>query len=270
MEIRAQPVASGTQIAGTPERAASIVARWRAETHTASEPIALRSAVRLLTEAGRALPESQNNARKYILRAAALLQAESDCREHEPKSIAGTTGGGLAPWQVTRVMRFIDANLRGKIGPQDFAHLTRLSSGHFTRAFRATVGESPHAFLIRRRIDRAKELMLETDLPLAQIAFDCGLTDQAHMTRLFNRVVGISPGAWRRAHVATINNPSREQDDQSQRFADRGRLVQKSDVQTILNTPELLSCPCSKSSAGDCNDRQSGTEARLCYCRRVW
>lgn len=206
MEIDVQPVASAMKIAGTPERAANIAACRRAETHT--EPIALRSAVRLLAEAGRALSASKNDARKYILRAAALLEAESDRREHEPKSIAGNTGGGLAPWQVARVMRFIDANLRGKIGPQDFAHLTRLSAGHFTRAFRATVGEPPHAHLIRRRIDRAKELMLETDLPLANIAFDCGLTDQAHMTRLFNRVVGVSPGAWRRAHVAAIKNLS--------------------------------------------------------------
>ena len=221
MEIHAQPVASGAQIAGTPEPAATIAVSRRAQPHTASEPIALRSAVRLLTEAGRALAESKSDARRYILRAAALLEAESDCREYEPNSIAGTAGGGLAPWQVTKVMRFIDANLRGKIGPQDFAHLTRLSAGHFTRAFRATVGESPHAHLVRRRIDRAKELMLETDLPLADIAFDCGLTDQAHMTRLFNRVVGVSPGAWRRAHVAAINDPSFGQNDQSQRFTSK-------------------------------------------------
>jgi len=221
MGIHAKSVASRSQIATTPELAATIAMRWRAEPETAaSEPIALRSAVRLLTEAGRALSDSNDDARKYIMRAAALLQAESDCREHDPNPLAGAAGGRLAPWQVTRVMRFIDANLGEKIGAQDFAGLTRLSASHFARAFRATVGEAPHAYLIRRRIDRAKELMLETDMPLAHIALDCGLADQAHMTRLFSRVVGVSPGAWRRAHIAAIEDSSSvDEADQSPRFS---------------------------------------------------
>ena len=209
MGIHAQPLAGESQMAGMPELASTVTARWRPETDgSAREPIALRSAVRLLTAAGRALSGSEDSARRYIMRAAALLQAEMDCREQDRHGASDITGGKLAPWQVTRVMRFIGANMGEKIGPEDFANLTRLSTSHFARAFRATVGESPHAYLIRRRIDRAKELMLETNLPLARIALDCGLADQAHMTRLFTRVVGVSPGAWRRAHVAPIDDPS--------------------------------------------------------------
>jgi len=209
MGINAHPLDGGSQISGMPELASPVKARWRSETDgSARESIALRSAVRLLTAAGRALSDSEDNARRYIMRAAALLQAEMDCWEQDRNAAADITGGKLAPWQLSRVTRFIGANMGEKIGPDDFANLTRLSTSHFARAFRATVGESPHAYLIRRRIDRAKELMLETNLPLARIALDCGLADQAHMTRLFTRVVGVSPGKWRRAHVATIDGPS--------------------------------------------------------------
>jgi AraC family transcriptional regulator len=161
--------------------------------------VALQSAVRLLAEAGRALSRNKDEAQLCIAKAVALLQPEPDVmpRGVEP---SGPHRHPLAPWQVARVVRFIDANLSQKIGVGDFAAIARLSSGHFARAFRATVGETPYAYVIRRRIEHAQDLVLRTDKPLAQIALDCGLADQAHMTRLFRRVVGVSPGAWRRAH----------------------------------------------------------------------
>ncbi|PMX44440.1 helix-turn-helix transcriptional regulator, partial [Pseudomonas sp. MPR-R2A6] len=78
------------------------------------------------------------------------------------------------------------------------AGVVRLSTGHFCRAFKVTVGETPHAFLIRRRIRRAQTLMLTTKDSLSHIACTCGLTDQAHLTRLFRRMVGDTPLSWRR------------------------------------------------------------------------
>jgi AraC family transcriptional regulator len=161
--------------------------------------LAQQSAVRLLTEASRALWRNKDEAQLCIAKALALLQPESDVMRTggEP---SGPHRHPLAPWQVARVVRFIDANLSQKIGLGDFAAIARLSAGHFARAFRATVGETPYAYVIRRRIERAQDLVLRTDEPLAQIALDCGLADQAHMTRLFRRAVGVSPGAWRRAH----------------------------------------------------------------------
>lgn len=166
------------------------------------EPAALRSVVHLLTEARRALSNDNDGAHRYIARAAALLQAEADFRDQGIGSAPVSTRCRLAPWQVTRVLRFIDTHISEKIGPKTFANLTRLSTSHFARAFHATVGEAPYAYLIRQRVERAKEIMLETDFPLAQIALDCGLADQAHMTRLFSRIVGMSPAAWRRTHLA--------------------------------------------------------------------
>jgi AraC family transcriptional regulator len=201
MGMYAPPDANSPEIAEAAVLEISLLSSWRGTTDPAiREPAALRSAIRLLGEAGRALSVNQNDARKFIVRAAALLQAESDSRDHIVEETAGVRCR-LAPWQLKRVMRFIDANLSAKVGPQDLADLVGLSTSHFARAFRSTVGKSPYSYLIHRRIERAKEIMLETDLPLVQIALDCGLADQAHLTRLFTRIVGISPAAWRRVHV---------------------------------------------------------------------
>jgi len=107
--------------------------------------------------------------------------------------------GGLAPWQVRRVTTYLDGNLGASIQCEDLARITRLSVSHFMRAFRESFGAPPHTYLMSRRMERAKGLMLTTDMPLGQIALDCGLADQSHMTRLFRKLVGESPAAWRRA-----------------------------------------------------------------------
>jgi AraC family transcriptional regulator len=159
----------------------------------------LQSAIRILTEAGRALGSNKDEAQVCIAKATALLQAESDIMD---MSVGPSASNRLplAPWQVTRVIGFIEGNLSSKIGVRDLAAVVRLSSSHFARAFRATVGQTPYAYLIRRRIELAQRLILRTDKPLAQIALDCGFGDQAHIARLFRRLVGVSPGAWRRTH----------------------------------------------------------------------
>jgi AraC-like DNA-binding protein len=88
--------------------------------------------------------------------------------------------------------------LAGTISVEKMAELTRLSHSYFSRAFRSDFGESPYAYVIRRRIEQAKEMMLLTDQSLAYIARACGLADQPHLTRLFRRIVGTSPASWRR------------------------------------------------------------------------
>jgi AraC-like DNA-binding protein len=108
----------------------------------------------------------------------------------------------LAPWQIRRVTTHIDTNLHASITTKDLAALAKLSSFHFCRAFKDSFGESPHSYVMRRRVERAQGLMLTTDAPLGQIAADCGLADQAHFSKLFRRFVGESPGVWRRARAA--------------------------------------------------------------------
>jgi AraC-like DNA-binding protein len=105
---------------------------------------------------------------------------------------------GLAPWQLRRACAFIDAHLCGDPTVSDLGRECRLSASHFARAFRQSTGVAPHRWIMKRRMERAKELLLEGELDLVQIALTCGFFDQSHFTRYFGRSEGHSPGKWRR------------------------------------------------------------------------
>ena len=107
--------------------------------------------------------------------------------------------GGLAPWQVRRAVEMISENLDGNIHLCDMARECGLSVSHFTRAFRKSFGMSPYRWLLERRIDHAKVLLVTGDLPIANIAMQSGFSDQAAFTRVFGRIVGNSPSRWKRA-----------------------------------------------------------------------
>jgi transcriptional regulator GlxA family with amidase domain len=159
----------------------------------------LRSAfVELSIALNETLRDERGNAAARVRRAQAMLQSINDT---STQLSAKSLRQGLAPWQVRRVLAHIDGNLGTPIRNKDLATLARLSTFHFGFAFRNSVGDSPHAYIIRRRMERAQGLMLSTDKTLSEIAVECGLADQPHFTRLFRRVVGESPAAWRRARA---------------------------------------------------------------------
>jgi transcriptional regulator GlxA family with amidase domain len=106
--------------------------------------------------------------------------------------------GGLAAWQKRRATDFMDAHLDSDISIAEIAHECGLSRGHFGRAFRQSTGMPPHRWLSLRRIDKAKDLLLNSSLSIPQIALASGFAEQSHFTRVFTRFVGESPGAWRR------------------------------------------------------------------------
>jgi AraC family transcriptional regulator len=110
--------------------------------------------------------------------------------------------GGLAPWQLRRVRDMIDANLEGEISLARLAGDCGLSVSHFTRAFSRSTGMPPHRWLIQRRLEHAKRLMRTTRDPLAEIALQCGFSDQSHFTRSFAAAIGTTPGRWRVAERA--------------------------------------------------------------------
>ena len=93
----------------------------------------------------------------------------------------------------------IRENLDGKVRLSELARECGLSVSHFTRAFRKSFGMSPYRWLLERRIDQAKVLLVTGDLPMANIAMQSGFSDQAAFTRAFRRIVGDSPGRWKRA-----------------------------------------------------------------------
>jgi AraC family transcriptional regulator len=159
----------------------------------------LRSLVaELFTALSSALNDERDSAEDSLSRAAALLQTVEWPRTPDTQEL----NGGLAPWQIRKVTAHIESNLDQPLRSGDLAKLVRLSPAHFSRTFRNSFGCSPLEYVARRRMERAQGLMLSTDIPLSQIALDCGLADQAHFSRLFRRVVGESPRVWRRARAS--------------------------------------------------------------------
>jgi len=113
-------------------------------------------------------------------------------------AVVGPVAGGLAPWQERRAKEMLLANMDGKIGLDELARACRLSRSHFARAFKMTTGTSPLRWLLARRLERAQELLLNSDLPIDQIASHCGFSDQSHLTRNFLSAMNVTPGQWRR------------------------------------------------------------------------
>ena len=107
--------------------------------------------------------------------------------------------GGLSPGVLRRVREHIDANLEANVDLTDLAAIADLSRCHFARAFKQSVGGTPHRYLMHRRLEKAQELLGGTDLPLAEIALATGFSDQSHFSRRFRDHLGTTPSAFRRA-----------------------------------------------------------------------
>jgi AraC-like DNA-binding protein len=154
------------------------------------------SLAEILQEASAAVQDDPVVARACIARAAMLLR-EVQAR-HDGGQADAARGLGLARWQLSRVTAHVEKNIHRSLRIRDLAELAGLSAGHFARAFRQSVGVAPRSFVLERRVARAKTLMQKTDLPLSEVALACGLSDQAHLSRIFRRYTAITPNAWRR------------------------------------------------------------------------
>lgn len=139
-------------------------------------------------------------------------------RLHAPVQVKPTTSGeqisvgGLAPWQVAKVKSFIVERISTSIALDELAQTVRLSTSYFSTAFKVSFGLSPHSYIVKQRVELAKRKMHMTEAPLSEIALDCGLSDQAHLSRVFRRATGTTPSAWRR-YAATIRTGLAVQDD---------------------------------------------------------
>jgi AraC family transcriptional regulator len=134
----------------------------------------------------------------YLARAIAarLIQRHSSASSvrRSRDTPARLTGGPLS-----KAIDFMQANLERSIDLPAIAGATGLSPSHFARQFRVTVGKAPHQYLMQLRIERAKRLMRETAISVAEVAFACGFANQEHMTRLFKQHCGTTPAAYRKA-----------------------------------------------------------------------
>ena len=107
--------------------------------------------------------------------------------------------GGLSPAARRRVLELIDARLDRRLTIDVLAREAGLSPMHFARAFRETTGHAPHRYLLALRLQRARLLLGEPGATISDVALRTGFTDQAHLTRLFRREFGVTPGTYQRA-----------------------------------------------------------------------
>lgn len=157
------------------------------------------SVVDLLDTAKRQLDVNREAARASISRASLLLWVEinKDFECHPSRHLRRALSG----WQIRRLSDYIDANLSRRILVSDLSALVQRSEAHFARAFKKTFGVGPHSYVLRRRVQKASQLMLVSDDSLSDIALACGLTDQAHLCKIFRQMTGRTPAAWRRERL---------------------------------------------------------------------
>ena len=150
------------------------------------------------------LQDQCDSARKCMQRANAILRIDPwfaemiEAFDLPIRRRSKSAPGGLAPCQIRRITRHIERNLTATMRNKELAAIVRVSSSHFSRAFKVSFADTPHRYIVRRRMERAKALMLTTDASLGRIAAECGFSDQPHFNRLFRRLIGDSPRAWRR------------------------------------------------------------------------
>ena len=106
---------------------------------------------------------------------------------------------GLSHERLKRVRDFIETHLDDRLTLTDLAGVACLSPYHFSRSFKEAVGVGPQRYVMQRRLERAKTLMRRTKQPLALIAQEAGFTDQSHLTSIFRRETGTTPGRYRAA-----------------------------------------------------------------------
>jgi AraC-like DNA-binding protein len=152
----------------------------------------------LIIEASTWFETDQPKAKRCIEHAAKLVRRKQSLESADSGRLV--VRGGLTGSQTRHLTTYIDANLGARILCCELAALVRVSAGHFFRAFRVSFGASPQSYIMRRRILRAEMLMLSTQEPLATIALNCGLSDQAHFSHAFRRLVGVTPNVWRREY----------------------------------------------------------------------
>src|SRR3984885_7005727 len=173
------------------------------ETPAVSELAATRSREwmqRLISLVEAALGQLHNQvhpAQSVLLEAASVLrqQIEPSAAKQVPDG-----RGRLLAWQARKVRDYIDSHITGSVLVADLGALLQRSEAHFSRSFKRTFGESPHSFVVRRRVEFAAQYMLSTNASLSDIAQRCGFTDQAHLSKHFRQAAGQTPAAGSRAH----------------------------------------------------------------------
>jgi AraC family transcriptional regulator len=156
------------------------------------------SVPRLIDAALAVFDADRDASRRYLSSASALFGAQREARSGE-RTIQSKWRGGLLAWELNRLVHYIETHLADRITAKDLASLINVSEGRLFRAFKIGIGVTPGHYITTRRIERVCTMLITTRAPLAQLALACGFCDQAHLSRLFRRKIGMPPSAWRRA-----------------------------------------------------------------------
>ena len=107
------------------------------------------------------------------------------------------SSGGLQAERLERVRDYVEAHLDDHLSLTVLADIACLSPYHFSPSFKQATGVGPQRYVIQRRLERAKRLLRQTHQPLAWIAQEAGFSDQSHLTQIFRREIGMTPGRYR-------------------------------------------------------------------------
>ena len=121
-----------------------------------------------------------------------------------------THRGGLGSARLRRIKEFVDAKIEDELTLYQMAQAVELSTAYFSRMFRKSTGETPHQFLLRQRLERAKMMLRSADGRVLDVAVACGFKSQQHFAQVFRRVCGVSPTEYRQEYLGHETTNARE------------------------------------------------------------
>ena len=127
-----------------------------------------------------------------------LLREHSSLGEKAKRKVEREPKGSLSGHALKKATDYVGDNLAGDISLAEVARAANLSERHFSRLFKESTGVSPHQYVIRQRVEKARDLLASTDLPVGEVALVCGFAHQGHLARHFGRLVGVTPARFRR------------------------------------------------------------------------
>ena len=172
---------------------------WNARSRTLTfliEPTEL--AISLQEDPSIALPQTLIQKIQEIAKATepTLKGIAAQCLPHNTRT-------GLSRAQRQKILNYIDQNLDQDLSLKKLAGCLQLSSHYFAHLFKQSMRISPHQYVITQRVEWAKRLLVQADISIAEIAYQVGFSNQAHLNRHFKRCVGITPGQFRRSTQAS-------------------------------------------------------------------
>lgn len=129
----------------------------------------------------------------------AQMMAVHLARSHSAQSrpVRTMPSPSMSGWRMRRVIEYIEEHLDGDLSLEAMAAEVDISPVYLARAFKAAIGQSPHRYVLGRRVERSKELLRNTDIPVVDVALSSGFSSQSHLSYWFQRYVGVSPAAYR-------------------------------------------------------------------------